>query len=46
MRITQDQLVHLPTGEYEHSLVRLIVPTNEKYSVWTGTLTNNPGASR
>jgi hypothetical protein len=45
VRITQDQLVHLQLGDYEHSLVR-IVSTAERYRIWSGTLTNNPGASR
>jgi hypothetical protein len=45
VRITQDQLVHLAVGDYEHSLVRMPSPT-ETYRMWSGTLTNNPGASR
>jgi hypothetical protein len=45
VRITQDQLAHLPTGDYEHSLVRWI-GTTQKYRVWSGYLINNAGASR
>jgi hypothetical protein len=45
VRLTQDQLVHLPVGDYEHSLIRLL-SDNERYRMWSGTLTNNPGASR
>lgn len=45
VRITQDQLVHLDTGDYEHSLVRM-PNTTEVYRIWSGTLTNNPGPSR
>jgi hypothetical protein len=42
--ITQDQLVHLDTGDYEHSLILLAVAS--KYRMWSGALTNNAGASR
>jgi hypothetical protein len=45
VRITQDQLVHLAVGNYEHSLVRM-PSTTETYRIWSGTLTNNPGPSR
>jgi hypothetical protein len=45
LRIVQAQLLQLPVGAYEHSLVRLI-GTTERYRIWSGTLTNNPGASR
>lgn len=45
VRITQDQLVHLPVGDYEHSLVRWI-GTTQKYRIWSGYLINNAGASR
>jgi hypothetical protein len=46
VRITQGQLVNLETGDYEHSLVRTITTSLEQYRIWSGTLTNNPGASR
>lgn len=46
VRLTQDQLVRLPVGDYEHSLVRWITATGEKYRIWSGTLTNNAGATR
>jgi hypothetical protein len=46
VQITQDQLVHLDLGDYDHSLVRFITGTTQRYRIWSGTLTNNPGASR
>jgi hypothetical protein len=46
MRITQDQLVHLDTGDYEHSLIRIETLAGNKYQVWSGALTNNAGPSR
>ena len=45
VRITQGQLVLLPVGDYEHSLIRLI-GTQQRYRIWSGSLTNNAGASR
>jgi hypothetical protein len=45
VRITQDQLVHLDLGDYDHSLVRM-PNTTEVYRIWSGTLTNNAGPSR
>jgi hypothetical protein len=45
LRITQDQLVHLAVDVFEHSLVRM-PSTTETYRIWSGTLTNNAGASR
>lgn len=43
--ITHDQLLRLPLGDYEHSLIR-ITASGLRLPVWSGTLTNNPGASR
>jgi hypothetical protein len=43
--ITEGQLQQLPLGPYEHSLVR-ITPAVQHLRVWSGTLTNNAGASR
>jgi hypothetical protein len=42
--ITQDQLLQMPTGGYEHSLVRITAANT--FHVWSGSLTVNPGASR
>lgn len=47
VRITQDQLVHLPTGAYEHSLIRIVGDDPEqRYRIWSGSLVNNAGPSR
>ncbi|RXG91602.1 hypothetical protein [Bradyrhizobium zhanjiangense] len=43
--ITQDQLVHLPIGAYEHSLIRTI-SGGMQLRMWSGSLINNAGASR
>lgn len=43
--LRQKQLVILPNGEYDQSLIR-ITPTGDKLRVWSGTLTNNAGPSR
>ena len=42
--ITQAQLLALHIGTYEHSLIRTV--SGYKFRIWSGTLTNNPGASR
>jgi hypothetical protein len=42
--ITQDQLVRLATGDYDHSLIRIF--GTQKLRMWSGVLTNNAGASR
>src|SRR5437764_4770940 len=42
--ITAAQLLQLPLGSYEHSLVR--VASGQHLRVWSGTLINNAGASR
>jgi hypothetical protein len=42
--ITQAQLVQLPLGDYEHSLVRF--QGIQIIRMWSGTLTINAGASR
>lgn len=43
--LLQAQLVLLPVGDYEHSLIRM-PPGGAHLRIWSGTLTNNPGASR
>jgi hypothetical protein len=43
--IKQGDLVLLPTGAYEHSLVRIRSGTL-KSRIWSGSLVNNAGASR
>ncbi|UEM11980.1 hypothetical protein J4G43_047325 [Bradyrhizobium barranii subsp. barranii] len=42
--ITQAQLLDLTVGDYEHSLIRITGGLHLR--VWSGTLVNNPGASR
>jgi hypothetical protein len=42
--ITNDQLLQLPIGTYDHSLIRMVASAT--YHVWSGTLTVNAGASR
>lgn len=42
--ITNDQLLRLPLGDYDHSLIRLT--SGLQLRVWSGTLTVNPGPSR
>lgn len=44
VRLTQGQLVELPTGDYQHSLVRM--KSGMQLRIWSGMLTNNPGPSR
>jgi hypothetical protein len=44
VRILQQELERLGTGEFEHSNVMTMGGT--KKSIWTGVFTNNPGASR
>lgn len=44
VHITQAQLLELPLGDYEHSLIR--VAGGIHLRVWSGALTNNAGASR
>jgi len=44
VRITQGQLVDLPVGDYEHSLIRKA--NGMHLRVWSGLLTNNAGPSR
>lgn len=43
--ITMAQLLGLPLGNYEHSLVR-ITAGGSHFRIWSGTLVNNAGASR
>jgi hypothetical protein len=42
--ISHTQLQELPLGEYEHSLIRIAEGMHLR--IWSGSLTNNPGASR
>jgi hypothetical protein len=42
--LTQDQLVHLQLGDFDHSLIAM--NGGRKYRVWSGALTVNAGASR
>ena len=42
--ISQNTLVHLGLGDYDHSNV--MTNGSFKTSIWTGTFTNNPGAAR
>jgi hypothetical protein len=42
--IDQTQLLAMPTGNYQHSLIRMKGPNT--FNVWTGSLTINPGPSR
>jgi hypothetical protein len=44
VQLTQDQLVHLPLGDFEHSLI--LLSGAAKYRMWSGARTINPGASR
>jgi len=44
VRIPQPELERLATGDYAHSNVMTI--SGFKRSIWSGTFTNNPGASR
>lgn len=46
--ITKQQLQDLPSGEYVHSLVRIMSYTDQDftYRVWSGTLTHTAGPSR
>jgi len=44
VKITQDQLVRLPVGDYEHSLI--LLDATSKQSIWSGSLTVNAGPSR
>lgn len=44
VKITQDTLVHLGLGEFDQS--NIMTRDGIKWRVWTGTLTNNPGATR
>jgi hypothetical protein len=47
VRITHNQLLEqLTTGDYEHSLIRIITSSLEQYRIWSGTLTNTAGPSR
>jgi hypothetical protein len=43
--ISQDQLVRLQLGDYDHSLVRL-PSTGMQLRIWSGLLTVNAGPSR
>jgi hypothetical protein len=45
VRITQDVLVRLPLGDYEHSLIMTQTAGN-KHRVWSGAFTNNAGPTR
>ena len=42
--ITQAQLRLLDLGDYEHSLIR--IRGTQRMRIWSGSLINNPGASR
>ena len=44
VRITQTQLLELPLGDFEHSLIRMT--GGLQLRMWSGTLTNNAGPSR
>ncbi|MGX1323248.1 hypothetical protein AB7M17_006701 [Bradyrhizobium sp. USDA 377] len=44
VRITQDQLVRLALGSYEHSLIRIV--GTMQLRIWSGSLVNNAGATR
>jgi hypothetical protein len=44
--ITNEQLVQLPLGTYDHSLIRIVTATGLQLRIWSGTLTINPGPSR
>jgi hypothetical protein len=44
VRIAQDHLLHMSLGDFDHSLIG--TSAGYKRSIWTGTLTNNPGPSR
>ncbi|WP_038384936.1 hypothetical protein [Bradyrhizobium elkanii] len=46
VRITQAQLVRLPVGDYDQSLVRIFSGGSQKQRIWSGALVNNAGASR
>jgi hypothetical protein len=43
--ITQAQLLQLDLGAYEHSLIRT-TSSGAQHRIWSGSLVNNPGASR
>jgi hypothetical protein len=43
--ITDEQLVRMQLGDYDHSLVR-VVPTGLTLRIWSGLLTVNAGPSR
>jgi hypothetical protein len=43
--IAQQRLEKLGTGDFDHSNV-MTIEGGMKRSIWTGTFTNNPGASR
>ena len=45
LAIKQKQLLELPVGEYEHSLIRT-TPAGDQLRIWSGSLINNAGASR
>jgi hypothetical protein len=42
--ISDDQLVRMPIGQYDHSLVRM--QGTATLRIWSGTIIVNPGASR
>jgi hypothetical protein len=44
VRITQDALEHLALGDYDQS--NIATRSGSKVRVWSGTLTNNAGATR
>jgi hypothetical protein len=44
VRIMQESLERLGLGDFDHSMIALIA--SYKRSIWSGTLTNNPGPSR
>jgi hypothetical protein len=44
VRITQGALAELDLGDYEHS--NILTLNGNKIRIWSGTLTNNAGATR
>jgi hypothetical protein len=44
VRIAQDALVRLDLGDYEHS--NIFTRDGNKVRIWSGTFTNNAGATR
>jgi hypothetical protein len=44
VRIAQDRLVKLGTGDFDHSNIASY--GGQKVRIWSGVLTNNPGPTR